>query len=145
MANKYHTRRRALKESGGRGGTGRSWLQEKRGAGTAAQQGSAAERAYAFPPLDRKGLTAGLSLCLVMLVAVLYVQTARHEFTVCDDNVYIYDKPQIRTGLTWESVKWAFSDAHEGNWHPLTWITHMLDWQLFSNGSWEPQNRDLRR
>lgn len=134
MANKYQTRRRALKESGGRGQTGRGLRQEGRGQ-------PAGERAYAFPPIDRKGLTAALSFGLVVLIAVLYVQTARHEFTVCDDNVYIYEKPQIRTGLTWESVKWAFSDAHEGNWHPLTWMTHMLDWQLFSHGSWEEQNK----
>ena len=64
-----------------------------------------------------------------------------HKFTVCDDNVYIYEKPQIVSGLTWEHVVWAFSDAHEGNWHPLTWISHMLDWQLFSGGSWEPANQ----
>ena len=95
--------------------------------------------------MDRKGLTAVLCFGLVVLIAVLFVQTARHEFTVCDDNVYIYDKPQIKTGLTWESVKWAFQDAHEGNWHPLTWVTHMLDWQLFGHGNWEPQNQDLRR
>ena len=68
--------------------------------------------------------------------------TAGHKFTVCDDNVYIYEKPQIVSGLTWKNVVWAFfrRRAHEGNWHPLTWISHMLDWQLFSQGSWEPEN-----
>ena len=101
-----------------------------------------AEPAYAsYPPMDRKGLTAVLCFGLVVLIALLFVQTGRHEFTVCDDNVYIYDKPQIKTGLTWESVKWAFQDAHEGNWHPLTWVTHMLDWQLFGLANWEPQNQ----
>jgi tetratricopeptide (TPR) repeat protein len=89
--------------------------------------------------MDRIGLTAALCAGLVVLVTILYVQTARHDFTVCDDNVYIYDKPQIVSGLTWENVKWAFTD-HEGNWHPLTWITHMLDWQVFSCGSWQPEN-----
>ncbi len=89
--------------------------------------------------MDRVGLTAALCFGLVVLVTILYVQTARHDFTVCDDNVYIYEKPQIVSGLTWNNVKWAFTD-HEGNWHPLTWISHMLDWQFFSEGSWQPEN-----
>ena len=89
------------------------------------------------------------------------------QFTVCDDNVYIYEKPQIIGGLTQHlmqlkdhflhgkpeklsempgnAVVWAFADAHEGNWHPLTWISHMLDWQLFGRGSWEPENCATRQ
>jgi protein O-mannosyl-transferase len=131
MANKYELRRRALKESGDRG--------EIAGA---ARRGKTGEKTggYVPPPrMDRLGLTAALCLGLVVLVTALYVQTWSHDFTVCDDNVYIYEKPQIVSGLTWENVKWAFTD-HEGNWHPLTWITHMLDWQLFSQGSWQPEN-----
>ncbi len=140
MANKYEMRRRARKDGGGRTDT---VSQNRLGS---ARRDRRAEKAplpayRPYPPLDRKGLTVALSLCLVMFVVLLYVQTARHAFTVCDDNVYIYEKPQIVSGVTWENVKWAFGDAHEGNWHPLTWITHMLDWQLFSEGSWEPQNK----
>jgi tetratricopeptide (TPR) repeat protein len=134
MANKYELRRRALKESGGR--------VETRGAARRDGRGELGPQDYTPPPpMDRVALTAALCLGLVVLVTALYVQTARHDFTVCDDNVYIYEKPQIRTGLTWESVKWAFMDAHEGNWHPLTWISHMVDWQLFSHGTWEPENQ----
>ena len=44
-------------------------------------------------------------------------------------------------GLTWDGVNWAFNDAHEGNWHPLTWISHMIDWQVF--GTWEPENQRM--
>jgi protein O-mannosyl-transferase len=134
MANKYETRRRALKETGGR---------VDRGAADRIRRGKDAPSLNYTPPppMDRVGLTAALCLGLVVLVTALYVQTYRHDFTVCDDNVYIYEKPQIVSGLTWENVKWAFGDAHEGNWHPLTWISHMLDWQLFSCGSWEPQNQ----
>lgn len=131
MANKYELRRRALKDSTNYGST--------RGG---AKGGQSPSWGHTPPvPMDRRGLTVALCLGLVVLVSALYVQTARHEFTVCDDNVYIYEKPQIRTGLTWESAKWAFQDAHEGNWHPLTWISHMLDWQVFSHGTWEPENR----
>ncbi len=135
MANKYQMRRRELRDTSGRGeNLGGSVRGGKRG-DTASAPGYTSP-----PPMDRVGLTAALCLGLVVLVTLLYLQTYRHDFTVCDDNVYIYDKPQIVSGVTWENVKWAFGDAHEGNWHPLTWISHMLDWQLFSEGSWQPEN-----
>jgi tetratricopeptide (TPR) repeat protein len=128
MANKYELRRRALKDAEGRSDSSR-------------RSGGAKLESYCPPPpMDRRGLTLALSLGLVVLIMALYVQTAGHQFTVCDDNVYIYEKPQIVSGLTWDHVVWAFADAHEGNWHPLTWISHMIDWQLFSQGSWEPEN-----
>ena len=134
MANKYQMRRRALRDTSGRG----------ENASGSVRGGKRGEKAATLgytppPPMDRKGLTAALCLGLVVLVTLLFVQTARHDFTVCDDNVYIYDKPQIVSGLTWKNVEWAFTD-HEGNWHPLTWISHMLDYQLFSEGSWQPEN-----
>ena len=135
MANKYELRRRALKDSGV--GVATAYGSPRRG-----KRGETMpSRGYIPPPsMDRVGITTALCLGLFVLVTALYVQTASHEFTVCDDNVYIYEKPQIISGLTWENVKWAFQDAHEGNWHPLTWISHMLDWQLFSHGTWEPEN-----
>lgn len=132
MANKYELRRRALKEAQDR--SDNSFDSPHYGGGTQPD-------GYTPPPsMGRRRITLALSLGLAVLIAALYVQTAGHKFTVCDDNVYIYEKPQIVSGLTWKNVKWAFSDAHEGNWHPLTWISHMLDWQLFSQGSWEPEN-----
>ncbi len=132
--NKYEKRRRALKDIQGRSDNP---FASPRSGGAA----TAAPSTYTPPrPMDRRGLTLALSLGLVALISALYVQTAWHKFTVCDDNVYIYEKPQIVSGVTWDHVVWAFSDAHEGNWHPLTWISHMLDWQLFSGGSWEPEN-----
>ena len=132
MANKYELRRRALKDTQGRSDNPFA----------SPRHGHVAEpsRYVPPPPMDRRGLTLALSLGLVALITALYVQTAGHKFTVCDDNVYIYEKPQIVSGVTWDHVVWAFADAHEGNWHPLTWISHMLDWQLFSQGSWEPEN-----
>ena len=112
--------------------------------------------------MDRPWITLALSLVLALLITALYVQTAGHNFTVCDDNVYIYDNPRIRGGLTQHllqlkdhfiqgkpeklsempgnAVVWAFADAHEGNWHPLTWLSHMLDWEVFGRGSWEEDN-----
>ena len=131
MPNKYELRRRAIKEAKGR--SDNPFASPRQG-------GKVQSGGYSPPPMDRIGLTWVLCLALALLTVAVYVQTARHKFTVCDDNVYIYENPRIVTGLTWEHVKWAFADSHEGNWHPLTWISHMLDWQLFGLGSWEPEN-----
>jgi Tfp pilus assembly protein PilF len=67
----------------------------------------------------------------VGVVILLYGQVAGHEFVGFDDDRYIFANPHVRQGLTWEGVKWAFSGFHVMNWHPLTWLSHMLDVQLF--------------
>ena len=54
-----------------------------------------------------------------------------HQFLHFDDNEYIYDNPHVRTGLTLANVGWAMTAYHSNNWHPLTWISHMLDVTLF--------------
>jgi protein O-mannosyl-transferase len=134
MANKYEIRRRARKDKEPQGRSVNPYASPRYG-------GKPESSPYIPPPpMDRRGTTIALCIGLFVLIVGLYAQTAGHKFTVCDDNVYIYEKPQIVSGLTWKNVVWAFSDAHEGNWHPLTWISHMLDWQMFSQGSWEPEN-----
>jgi tetratricopeptide (TPR) repeat protein len=68
---------------------------------------------------------------LTVLVFAIYGQTANHEFINFDDDVYIYDNPHIESGLTLKNIQWAFTDAYGGNWHPLTWVSHMVDIQIF--------------
>jgi tetratricopeptide (TPR) repeat protein len=75
-----------------------------------------------------------LSLGLVALVAAVYCRGAWNDFVLYDDDEYIYTNPMIRLGLTWQGVCWAFEAPHHANYHPLTWISHMLDWQCF--GPW---------
>ena len=74
-----------------------------------------------------------LGVCCLLLVTVLAVfgQTVRHEFIVCDDNAYIYENAHVRDGLTWDSVRWALTTGYAGNWHPLTWLSNMLDVQCY--------------
>jgi hypothetical protein len=48
-----------------------------------------------------------------------------------DDPQYVTQNPQVRAGLTWHGVVWAFTSAHDSNWIPLTWLSHMLDGELF--------------
>jgi len=70
-------------------------------------------------------------LLLIGLVALLYGQVWRHGFVRFDDYSYILENQVVRQGLTWEGVKWAFTSSYMSNWHPLTWLSHMIDCQLF--------------
>ena len=68
---------------------------------------------------------------LVLAVVIVYAPVARHPFIVYDDDLYVTDNRMVQRGLTWDGVKWAFTTLHASNWHPLTWLSHMLDWELF--------------
>src|SRR5262245_26170831 len=77
--------------------------------------------------------TRPLAWALAALLALcfgLYARTAGHEFVAFDDPVYVTENPVVARGLTPEGLRWAFG-FHAGNWHPLTWLSHMLDVQLF--------------
>jgi hypothetical protein len=71
--------------------------------------------------------------CLVLLVATLafYNPVAHCGFVYSDDIAYVTGNQHVRAGLTWATVEWAFSAIHTGFWHPLTWLSHALDCQLF--------------
>ena len=69
-----------------------------------------------------------------MLTAVVlgfYNQVIHNGFVNYDDNGYITDNPHVQAGLTWATVKWAFNTYAQANWHPLTWLSHALDFRLF--------------
>src|SRR5208337_850338 len=60
-----------------------------------------------------------------------YIQVKDYDFITFDDLSYVVENPMVRAGLTWPGVKWAFSAVHSYNWHPLTWLSHMLDCQFY--------------
>ena len=64
-------------------------------------------------------------------VAGAFWQVGRNNFVTLDDDMYVTDNTYIRDGLTWGSLVWTFTARYAANWHPLTWISHMLDVQLF--------------
>ena len=82
--------------------------------------------------------TGGLQLLLCLLLAgatlLAYIQVKDHDFITFDDDMYVTANPMVRAGLTWPGVKWAFTAVHSSNWHPVTWLSHMLDCQLY--GMW---------
>lgn len=80
-------------------------------------------------PRGLRGWWIGLSLALGTFLVFSPVRT--FEFFRFDDPQYILDNPQVKAGLTSEGLAWAFRAVQAGNWHPLTWLSHMLDCQLF--------------
>lgn len=74
---------------------------------------------------------AAIYLGLAGLVAVVFLQTGHFNFVNYDDGGYVFENPNIKAGLTWRGVVWAFTHVHSQNWHPLTSISHMIDCQLF--------------
>ncbi|MDM8551661.1 tetratricopeptide repeat protein [Desulfobacterales bacterium HSG2] len=72
-----------------------------------------------------------IGLFLIIVTLAVYNQTRNYEFVSYDDPEYVYKNPHIRAGLTLESIQWAFTAAHSANWHPVTWLSHMLDVQLY--------------
>ena len=72
-----------------------------------------------------------IALALASSVALVYARVAGHEFVSYDDDVYVYDNPHVLQGLSWSGIRWAFTSIHAANYHPLTWLSHMLDIELF--------------
>ena len=70
-------------------------------------------------------------LVLIFVTLVVFHQLPSYDFINLDDNLYIYENSRVQAGLTLEGVAWAFTTFEAYNWHPLTWLSHMLDFQLF--------------
>jgi hypothetical protein len=72
-------------------------------------------------------------ICLFLIVATIavYWQVANHDFLNYDDREYVTGNYHVQAGLTWEGIIWAFTTFHATNWHPLAWLSHMLDCQIY--------------
>jgi tetratricopeptide (TPR) repeat protein len=72
-----------------------------------------------------------ICLFLVVVTLIVYLQVASHGFVTFDDGLYITENIRVRGGITLENIAWSFTTTHSSNWHPLTWMSHMLDVSLF--------------
>ena len=81
-------------------------------------------------------LAAAAILALVTVLA--YWPVVHAGFINYDDTDYVTENARVQTGLTWKGVVWAFTSNHASNWHPLTWISHMLDVEWFGKGATGP-------
>jgi protein O-mannosyl-transferase len=72
-----------------------------------------------------------LALLLVVATLALYYPVHGHPFVNYDDSLYVTDNLQVQSGINWDTVTWAFTTFDVDTWHPLTWLSHALDCQLF--------------
>lgn len=86
----------------------------------------------AATPEINSALVYSFVLCSHLTILVmLYGQTYSFNYVQLDDAAYVLDNPAVLSGLTLDSIEWAFKSFHMSNWHPLTWLSHMLDVSLF--------------
>ncbi|MGA2242992.1 MAG: tetratricopeptide repeat protein [Verrucomicrobiota bacterium] len=83
---------------------------------------------------DGKWTVLGVCVLLAVAVFVVFGQTLRHEFVSYDDYDYFSSNYHVKAGVTWNGAQWAFRTGYASNWHPLTWLSLMLDVQLFGTG-----------
>jgi tetratricopeptide (TPR) repeat protein len=86
--------------------------------------------------MEDRGRAAAVRLAAALLLIVaataLYLPVREHPFLDYDDNLYVTENSRVRAGLTRDGIAWAVTSTdYAGNWHPLTWVSHMLDVQLF--------------
>jgi tetratricopeptide (TPR) repeat protein len=70
-------------------------------------------------------------VAMAVLTLGIYAQVIGHQFITFDDDSYIKENPMVNRGVTLAGLAWAFTTFYKANWHPLTWIAHMIDSQLF--------------
>ena len=98
----------------------------------ARQTGTLARRDLPTVPHARfAAAVAMLGLVLTLGTVAVYAQTCRNDFVAYDDDAYVCENPSVTEGLTRSSITWAFTTFHAANWHPLTWLSHMADCELF--------------
>ncbi len=68
---------------------------------------------------------------LAILILSVYWQVGGYSFVGFDDDIYVYENPHVQRGLIKDAVKWAFTTFDASNWHPLTWLSYMVDTELF--------------
>ena len=73
----------------------------------------------------------GMAILVAVITFVVYVPAIHHGFVDYDDGSYVFGNPQVQGGLSWASVKWAFVTGEASNWHPMTWLSLMLDVTVF--------------
>jgi len=78
-----------------------------------------------------RSLRLWLALLLAISTLAAYWRVSGFDFVDYDDQDYVQENPHVYSGLTPANLRWAFTEVHAANWHPLTWISHMVDCQLF--------------
>lgn len=81
----------------------------------------------------KKNTACTILICtaLVVLTTLAFHSLIQNDFVNYDDDLYVTNNPHVLSGLNPKSVTWAFTTFHTGNYHPITWLSHMLDCTIF--------------
>ena len=79
--------------------------------------------------------TAAICCSLALITLMAFWPVTTFDFINFDDGSYITQNKHVLQGLSWDGALWAFKTGHSANWHPLTWLSHMLDVQLFGGNA----------
>jgi hypothetical protein len=90
------------------------------------------------PTTHKPWQIAAVCAVLVLVTVIAYSGVRNNDFVNFDDHGYVLENSHVQQGLTAHSLAWAFTTYDQSNWHPLTWIFHMLDWSLYSNNPPRP-------
>jgi len=82
-----------------------------------------------------RNLKTSLILLLIVTGFAVYWDTQPHEFITFDDDIYITGNEMVRKGLTWNGFTWALTSVHKMYWHPVTWLSHMIDSEIYGLNS----------
>src|SRR5580658_5881590 len=85
------------------------------------------------PPVPAVSKTLIATVCCALAVSglLVYAQTFHFGFVLYDDDKYVYENPMLKAGLSGAGIAWALTTFASANWHPFTWISYLLDAQLF--------------
>jgi protein O-mannosyl-transferase len=97
------------------------------------QRGRITKPSTSLAHVERHDLFIAAALAIVTLA--VYGQVVSHQFVGLDDDVYLRDNPMVASGVTPQGIVWAFTTFYDSNWHPLTWLSHMVDFQLFGQNA----------
>ena len=88
-----------------------------------------ARRSGTWAWLTKPSVLVGALLAIATLV--VYLPVDHHPFVNYDDMAYVVNNPNIQSGLDWDTISWSFTTFYQFNWHPLTWLSHAIDVQMF--------------
>ena len=81
----------------------------------------------------KKSLVLSIYFALAVTTLLVFWQVGNFDFINYDDDLYVYENPHVQNGLTADGIVWAFTTGYANFWYPLTWLSYMLDWQLFGS------------
>jgi protein O-mannosyl-transferase len=84
---------------------------------------------------NKKIILTVISFLLIIPTVIFYSPVTENDFINFDDDVYITSNHNIQSGITWKNIKWAFTATYANNWHPLTWLSHLCDIEMFGLNS----------